>query len=336
MHVNKLGIKLRELRIKNELSQEYVAGVLGVSVQAVSKWENGKSSPDIMNLVPISDLFHIPVDELLDKDKRRRDWERRIDEALISDDRETPFRVLRDALAEFPGDRRFRYQLACWEFFAAQEETDPAERKRLLDLADDRLKSLNREYPEYTAAADMRVRVLTALERRDEAASLARTSPNRERLLLFVLEGDELAAHQRKTATVSLLNLLGDLMREGSPEALDMVESIVTDAAGQDGQLMDFLMGAYYRQALGCCESGQPEEAMAVLEKAYQALATFEERKGGKGRSGFLFPLMPRRTRREAAAQLAGFLLDERFDGLRENPGFRMVQTGVLRIAEEA
>ena len=334
MRVNKLGVKLRELRIKNDLSQEYVAGMLGVSVQAVSKWENGKSYPDITNLIPISDLFHVPVDELLDRDKRRRDWELKMDEARSSHDRKAPFRVLWDALAEFPGDRRFRYQLACCEYFAAQEETDPEERKRLLYLADDRLKALTREYPEYTAALDMRVRVLTALDRRTEAAALAQASPNRERLLLAVLEGDELASQQRKTATVSLLNLLADLMREGSPEALKMVESIVTDAAGQDGQLMDFLLGAYYRQALGCVERGQPEEAAAVLEKGYQALASFEERHNDGERHDFLYPVMPRRTKQEAAAQLLGFLRDERFACLRELPGFQLVQTGVGKISE--
>ena len=119
-------------------------------------------------------------------------------------------------------------------------------------------------------------------------------------------------------------------------EALRMVESIVTDAAGQDGQLIDFLLGAYYRQALLCCESGQPEEAAAVLEKGYQALASFEERHDDGKRHDFLYPIMPRRTKKEAAAQYLGFLRDERFACLHELPGFQMVQTGVGKIVEES
>ena len=182
----------------------------------------------------------------------------------------------------------------------------------------------------------MYVRVLTALDRRTEAAELAKTSPNRERLLLSVLEGDELAAQKRNVATRSLLNLLADLMREDSPEALKMVVSIVTDAAGQDGQLMDFLLGAYVRQALSCVEHRQPEEAAAVLEKAYQALASYREQNDGDGRHDFLYPIIPRRTKKEAAAHLAGFLRDERFACLREHPGFQMVQTGVEKMAEES
>ena len=329
-----LGKRLKELRIKNEMSQEYVAKMIGVSPQAISKWETGKSDPEIGSLIPLADLFHVPVDELLDKEKRRLDWEDRMTDVLADGDRKTRLQFLKNAVLAFPGDHMFRYRLACEEYFQAREETEPEKRRQLLILSEDRFASLLREYPEFTHAVDMYVRVLTALDRRAEAAELAKTSPNRERLLLSVLEGDELAAQKRKVATRSLLNLLADLMRLGSTEALNMVESIITDAAGQDGQLMDFLIGAYVRQAQLCVERGQPEEAAAVLEKAYQSLASFGERKGGE-RSAFLYPVMPRRSKKEAAAQLLGLLGDERFAVLREFPGFQLVQTGVSRMAEE-
>ncbi len=329
-----LGNRLRELRLKNDMSQEHVASMLGVSVQAVSKWENGKSDPDISNLIPIASLFHVPVDELLDREKRRLDWEERTVYMYADGDRNARLQFLKDAVAEFPGDFKFRYRLACEEYHQAQEETEPEQRRQLLILAEDRFASLEREYPEFTFAIDMHVRVLAALDRRAEAEELAKSSPNREQLLLSVLQGDELAAQRRKVITTYLLNLLAELMREDSPEALRMVESIVTDAAGQDGQLMDFLLGAYYRQALGCVERGQPEEAAAVLEKGYQTLASFEERHGDGERHDFLYPIMPRKTKKEAAAQLLGFLRDERFARLRELPAFQMVQTGVENMAE--
>lgn len=41
--MNQLGKRLRELRVRNEMSQEDVAKRIGVTVQAVSKWENGVS-----------------------------------------------------------------------------------------------------------------------------------------------------------------------------------------------------------------------------------------------------------------------------------------------------
>ena len=60
--------KLYELRKQKGLSQEELAGRLNVSRQTVSKWEVGESIPDMDNLVSISELFGVSLDELvLDK-----------------------------------------------------------------------------------------------------------------------------------------------------------------------------------------------------------------------------------------------------------------------------
>lgn len=60
-----LAEKLKELRKHKNVSQEKLAEYLGVSYQAVSKWENGITSPDISLLPAISRYFGITVDELL-------------------------------------------------------------------------------------------------------------------------------------------------------------------------------------------------------------------------------------------------------------------------------
>ena len=108
-----IGNRLRELRLKNDMSQEYVAKMLGVSVQAVSKWETGKSDPEIGSLIPLADLFHIPVDELLDREKRRQDWVDRMNRVLADPDKDARMQFLKEAVLEFPGDHKFRYALAC-------------------------------------------------------------------------------------------------------------------------------------------------------------------------------------------------------------------------------
>ena len=330
-----LGKRLRELRIKNEMSQEYVAKMIGVSNQAISKWETGKSDPEIGSLIPLADLFHVPVDELLDREKRRQDWEDRMANVLAGDDRDAKLRFLKDAVQEFPGDRKFRYALACEEFRQAWAEKGPEKRQQLLLLSEEHFASLRREYPEFTNAVDMYVRVLTALDGRKEAAEHAKASLNRERLLLSVLEGDELAAQKRKVAAMSLLTLLTDLTREGSPEALKMVESIITDAAGQDGRLLDLLLGAYCHQALICCEHRQPEKAMALLEKGYRALKRYEEQEDGNEQIAFLDPIIPRGVKKKYAPLLLAFLGDERFACLRELPDFQTIRACAEQMAEE-
>ena len=57
--------KLVELRKKHGLSQEELADKLGVSRQAVSKWERSEASPDTDNLIELAKLYDISLDELL-------------------------------------------------------------------------------------------------------------------------------------------------------------------------------------------------------------------------------------------------------------------------------
>ena len=64
MTVN-LGEKLKELRKNKNVSQEQVAAYLGVSFQAISKWENCITSPDITLLPSIARYYGITVDDLL-------------------------------------------------------------------------------------------------------------------------------------------------------------------------------------------------------------------------------------------------------------------------------
>ncbi|MBR3610366.1 MAG: helix-turn-helix transcriptional regulator [Oscillospiraceae bacterium] len=62
-----LGEILREMRSGHGMTQEFVAENLGVSRQAVSKWENGTSEPSTSNLIAIAKLYEIPPEELLKK-----------------------------------------------------------------------------------------------------------------------------------------------------------------------------------------------------------------------------------------------------------------------------
>ena len=60
-----ISTKLKELRIKEGLSQEKLAEQLMVSRQAVSKWENGEALPDMENMVALAKLYNISLDELV-------------------------------------------------------------------------------------------------------------------------------------------------------------------------------------------------------------------------------------------------------------------------------
>ncbi len=60
-----LGNKLLKLRKARGMSQEELAGEMGVSRQAISRWESGETLPDAANLLKLSDLFGVTADYLL-------------------------------------------------------------------------------------------------------------------------------------------------------------------------------------------------------------------------------------------------------------------------------
>lgn len=65
MTVN-LGEKIRQLRKGKGISQEVLAQYLGVSFQAVSKWETGTTLPDVTLIPAIASFFGVSTDELFD------------------------------------------------------------------------------------------------------------------------------------------------------------------------------------------------------------------------------------------------------------------------------
>ncbi|MDR4329661.1 helix-turn-helix domain-containing protein [Bacillus pseudomycoides] len=60
-----LGSQLKKFRESKNFSQEDVARKVGVTRQAVYKWESNKSYPDIDNLILLSELYEVTIDELI-------------------------------------------------------------------------------------------------------------------------------------------------------------------------------------------------------------------------------------------------------------------------------
>ncbi len=106
--IMKMGEKIKALRKEKGISQEALAQVLGVSFQAVSKWETGVTMPDVALVPPIASFFGVSIDELFDYNV----WEneRRIEnicrEAASLRGREPveAERLLRDGLKQYPAN----------------------------------------------------------------------------------------------------------------------------------------------------------------------------------------------------------------------------------------
>lgn len=110
------GENLKRLRKEKELTQEALAGFLGITYQSISKWERGESYPDITMLPAVASFFGVTVDNLLGVDKFKQD--RQIQAAM---DRYLQLRragnftqarkVIKKAVTEFPGDFRLLVRL---------------------------------------------------------------------------------------------------------------------------------------------------------------------------------------------------------------------------------
>lgn len=68
-----LGERIKEQRKSSGLSQEKVAEFVGVSRQAVTKWETGQSAPSTENLFKLAEIFGTTVDILLASDEEEKD-----------------------------------------------------------------------------------------------------------------------------------------------------------------------------------------------------------------------------------------------------------------------
>ncbi len=103
------GENLKNLRKSRELTQESLADFLGMSFQAISKWERGETYPDITMLPTIASFFGVTVDSLLGTDMIEK--EKQINEycdkysRLVSDGKVEDARdMLKSAITEFPGN----------------------------------------------------------------------------------------------------------------------------------------------------------------------------------------------------------------------------------------
>ena len=63
-----IGKNIRSLRCRRLVSQEDLAQTMGVTVQAISKWETGKANPDLQLLPKLAEYFGVTIDSLFAAD----------------------------------------------------------------------------------------------------------------------------------------------------------------------------------------------------------------------------------------------------------------------------
>lgn len=105
----KLGETIRALRHRDGRTQEALANALGVSSQAISRWEANGGYPDMETIPSIANYFHVTIDELFGYDGKREEKIKDIiiesDKLLNSKNKENEcVSMLKAAIEEFPSE----------------------------------------------------------------------------------------------------------------------------------------------------------------------------------------------------------------------------------------
>jgi len=201
-----LGAKLRKYRRERDLTQEEVAAHLGISFQAVSKWERGDGYPDITLLPALARYFGVTTDELLGVDEiaaaeKYREINRIWQENRTAGRHAENVTLMRDSLKRYPNDALLLVQLS-----TSLERLDGTEEEKAAHLRE----SIAVQEQILRYGEDSEVRNATqynlcfaylkngephkALE---QAKKLGNLYKSRENALVYLLEGEERRAVSR-------------------------------------------------------------------------------------------------------------------------------------------
>jgi len=198
-----LGENIRSLRSAKGITQEQFGYELGVSAQAVSRWENGATYPDITMLPMIADYFDVTLDELMgrgqeiDTDEREaffKSMHEMYDRGEIVDVLEAYDKIIR----KHPNDAYLLYGKAAILYYSQfRESQDMSVAKEIISLCN-KINCSNNIGMQCGASA-LLVRVYARIGQLEEARKLANGLPSfevgREMLILECLQGADKKEH---------------------------------------------------------------------------------------------------------------------------------------------
>lgn len=210
MQVN-IGEKIKELRKRDGRRQEDLANALGITAQAVSRWEAGTCYPDLSLIPAIANYFHVSIDALFGY---QNDREGKINayaqEALRrmfnGEDAADTIQFLRKCLEEFPGEPKLLKHLAGALQAKGYQEADP--KNPYLEEAAAIYEELSIRDPE---VVDSLLSVYARMGELEKAENKASSQPRVElskEVLLASISDSVKAGQYRGEAILSLLHAL--------------------------------------------------------------------------------------------------------------------------------
>ena len=214
-----LGAIIRQLRTRDGRTQEMLAAALGVTSQAVSRWESGGGYPDLELIPAIANYFHVTIDELFGCQGQR---EQRLREFLSAGDQmlrqaremDDCVALLRDAAGEFPAEPEIQFRLATaltirgFQVHGARSLRPRDGSDGIMDL------EYNRQNRDFEEALALYRRVLPELTDPD-----SRSSAIRQMVRLYSIRGEQEQALQLAMDQLPLSVSRECLLPRSAPEA---------------------------------------------------------------------------------------------------------------------
>ena len=309
----KIGEKIRLLRKKNDVTQDKLAYHLGVTPQAVSRWESGVCYPDMNYLPSIADYFSVTMDDLLcyngaQKAAKVSEYLEQVESLLDRDRVGEALELLRAAMAEIPSDPRLQLETAqVLSLYAGMlEESNAGERARaamdaalteavslcrhiLEDCTDDGLRDETKK-----VLCDIYAHQLDDLPRAEEIADqLHGMSVSREIIRATMLTGDVAFSQAQRNLIHFADNMWWHLYnlacvpdisgdRYTTPEKIAILQKGVSlfELIFDDTPLFyaDRLANSYRQLSMLYLSVGHTEEALEAFERMADWAVAFDTR----------------------------------------------------------
>jgi len=225
-----IGSEIKKLRQRDNITQEELSEGLGVSTQAISRWETSVTYPDITLLPVIANYFEVTIDELMGmdefKDLKKLNNTYSIVHNLESDGKyDEAIKILRDALKLYPNNYGLMSELA---LALTLKNNNFSDLKEAIIISEKVLKKSTSEKIRSTTRANLCQLYLKANEF-EKGSNLIKTLPHiwecRELLLPNLCTGEEYSLALKKSITI-IISLLANKVEQLKEAHSSVVDDI--------------------------------------------------------------------------------------------------------------
>ena len=223
-----IGENIKKYRKQKGMTQRELADAIGVSVQAISKWECG-ATPDISQILPLAGALGASANELLGSahhyEQLREKWyemRNQYGEGSVE-----LIEYEKSVLAEYPNDDYFGFALACEWDIRADECENENERLAYYRQAKKQYEENLKRKPDCEVNRSQLVCVCMKMGLKEEAMQYALQSSRKDVLLNHVYRGRELQEHKQRMIDRHLRHLIMEIRRSDNIESFRIGQNIL-------------------------------------------------------------------------------------------------------------